>query len=218
MSNSTTSPFIPKLFTPLSVLSILTSATIIGLAVVNFGFLSIWLNMSIAILTIIFHVTSLFLVWRERQRAVAESKLLKTFTPSLTSVSSIGEKPPPSIIQKHAPQELPVASSTTSFGLLILFFVVNTVAFLVTITITVNGGVKSTLPSERAKGMTRPWNIHVQIAQSAMLCTESLLMAAIVVLCAVARRKFSMQEREKRDEVDYFGMATPAKLMYPVAV
>lgn len=111
--------------------------------------------------------------------------------------------------QKHTPQELPVASSATSFGLLILLLVVYTVAFLVTINITVNGGVKSTLPSERAKGMTRPWNIHVQIAQSAMLCAESLLMAVIVVLCAVARRKFSMQENEKRDEVDY-GMAAPA--------
>ena len=111
--------------------------------------------------------------------------------------------------QKHTPQELPVASSATSFGLLILLLVVYTVAFLVTINITVNGGVKSTLPSERAKGMTRPWNIHVQIAQSAMLCAESLLMAVIVVLCTVARRKFSMQENEKRDEVDY-GMAVPA--------
>lgn len=135
---------------------------------------------------------------------------------------------------KHTPQELPVASSATSLGLLILLLVVYTVAFLVTISITVNGGVKSTLPSERAKGMTRPWNIHVQIAQSAMLGAESLLMAVIVALCAVARRKFSMQEREKRDEVDY-GMAAPAcvfslcsrlfersptrsKLMYPVAV
>jgi len=218
MSNSTTIPFVPKLFTPLSVLSILMSATIIGLAVVNFGFLSIWLNMSIAILTIIFHVTSLFLVWRERQRALAESSL--TFTPSLTSVSSIGEKTPSSIImeyQKHTPQELPVASTGTSFGLLIFLFVVYTVAFLVTISITLNGGVKSTLPSERAKGMTRPWNIHVQIAQSAMLGAESLLMAVIVVLCVMARRKFSKQERERSDEVDY-GMAAPAKLMYPVAV
>lgn len=110
---------------------------------------------------------------------------------------------------KHTPQELPVASSATSLGLLSLLLVVYTVAFLVTISITVNGGVKSTLPSERAKGMTRPWNIHVQIAQSAMLCAESLLMAVIVVLCVMARRKFSMQEREKRDEVDY-GMAAPA--------
>ena len=59
-------------------------------------------------------------------------------------------------------------------------------------------------------------------------------MAVIVVLCTVARRKFSMQENEKRDEVDY-GMAAPAcvfslcivlfkssptrsKLMYPVVV
>lgn len=60
-------------------------------------------------------------------------------------------------------------------------------------------------------------------------------MAAIVVLCAVTRSKFSLQEREKRDEVDY-GMAPPAcvfslwlvffekphrrrrKLMFPVAV
>jgi uncharacterized membrane protein len=174
--------------------------------------------MSIAILAIIVHVTSLYLVWRERQQALAESRL--TFTPSLTSVSSIGEKAPSSIImeyQKHIPQEISVASTAASFGLLILLLVVYMVACLVTLSITINGGVKTTLPSERAKGMTRPWNIHVQIAQSAMLCAESLLMAVIVILCAMARRKFSKQEREKMDDVDY-GMAAPAKLMYPAAV
>lgn len=120
--------------------------------------------------------------------------------------------------QKNPPQELPVASCATSFGLLIFLLVVYAVAFFVTISITVNGGVKSTLPSERAKGMTRPWNIHVQIAQSAMLGAESLLMAVIVGLCAMARWKFGLQEREKRDEVDYYGTAAPAKLMYPAVV
>jgi hypothetical protein len=119
--------------------------------------------------------------------------------------------------QKHTPQELPVASTGTSFGLLIFLFVVYTVAFLVTISITLNGGVKSTLPSERAKGMTRPWNIHVQIAQSAMLGAESLLMAVIVVLCVMARRKFSKQERERSDEVDY-GMAAPACVVFLVSL
>lgn len=77
------------------------------------------------------------------------------------------------------------------------------VAFGLMLDITIKGGAKSTLPGERAKGVTYPWNIKVQIAQTALIGVEALTLAVALVTCLIGRARIGQLQDEEQENGDY---------------
>ena len=59
------------------------------------------------------------------------------------------------------------------------------------------------LEAERDPKMTYPWNIKIQIAQTAMMGLEMLVTLAIVLSSFMGRVRVVNEEKEAREEVEY---------------
>ncbi|KXN90333.1 hypothetical protein AN958_04366 [Leucoagaricus sp. SymC.cos] len=230
-----------RFFTPVTLLhcaSIIIGAVVLGLATVNFGVLSIWINATASSLTLFYHITILFLNWRQSRRAmhsVSQHKTLilpKCHDKILSDIKmptapSPTYAPPPYDVEKLSPNRRPISRLAipgmgTTKGSEIpykpfyslasfLFIILCTIITVIGFGMTVElsiHGAKFLLPAERAKGMTFPWNIKVQKAQCTFLGVLTLLSLTVLVACAVGRAEISRAEDEKREEAEY-GFASP---------
>lgn len=218
--------------------SIVIGAVVLGLATVNFGVLSIWINSTAASFALVYHITILVLSWR-RNRVISISPKgtvpsmhppkYSTFVPDakLPTYPLPAYSPPPYDAEKLSPNRLPsvhlvVPKQTNDQGrpvpsgpfyTLSSFFsiAVSTIITIVGFGMTVEvsiHGAKSLLPAERAKGMTFPWNMKIQKAQCTFLGVQMLLSLIVLALCAKGRMEISRFEEEKREEIEY-GFASP---------
>lgn len=184
-------------------ISILLSAAVLGLAVVNFGLISRWYNAITAMLAITFHGTLLFLLWTLSRTPSTTSTAVPAEPPS--PISEKTWKAPESIYADEAvaPPDYHIIHHMATILSLTFLSIAYLLAFGIMMDITIRGGAKSTLPGERAPGMTLPWNINVQIAQTVLIGTEAFVMFAVLAICVIDRAKISAMHDERRHDVEY---------------
>ncbi|KAF8159208.1 hypothetical protein B0H34DRAFT_747736 [Crassisporium funariophilum] len=193
---------LPNSIVFLAVASMLICVPMIALSVVNYGMLSIWLNSSVAVLALTFHMAFIIvaLVQRRRNLRFTNEALLDPQSNSERQGHSMkGEDD----AEKTAPT---VAYSKWAVVGFALVFIMNLVALGVMIDITTRGAIGSTLPSEREG--SAPWNIKVQIAQTSVLGAEFITLGITLIICALGRRRVMLEEEDKQAALDY-GMASP---------
>jgi len=228
-----------RFFTPItfiSCLSITISAVVAGLATVNFGILSIWVNGSVGVLTLLYHLTALILTWR-RNRATStpshDAKVKKLMLPDvkMPAIPSPAYSPPSYDSEKLVPnrrfssqtvtvlrpsqnylaqlEKIPTGAfySIVSLVVIIILTILTVIGLGMTVELT-NNGATFLLPAERAKGMTFPWNLNVQKAQCSFLGVLLFLDLVMLVVCVNGRNTITRLENERREEIEY-GFASP---------
>ncbi|KAF6743733.1 hypothetical protein DFP72DRAFT_976191 [Ephemerocybe angulata] len=193
--------FVPSILIPSFILSMVLSAAVFGLSVVNFGLLSRWYNASVSILTIALHAVLLILMWRRSRTSASSAAPIALKSPvvseKMENESQSESKRPSDLPQFHIVHHM---ATLLCFTFLTIIYLV---AFGIMMDVTIRGGKKSTLPSEREKGMTYPWNIKVQVAQTALVGLEAVTMLAILGSCVISRAKIAAIHDEHREDIEY---------------
>lgn len=226
----------------LSCVSATISAVVAGLATVNFGILSIWVNGSTGVLTLLYHLTTLILTWRKNRTTSIPShnvKIKELMLPDvkMPAVPSPAYSPPSYDSEKLVPnrrvssqtvtilrpsqgylaqlEKIPTDAfySIVSLVVIIILTILAVIGLGMTVELT-NNGAAFLLPGERAKGMTFPWNLNVQKAQCTFLSVLLILDLIVLVACVKGRSEISRLENERREEIEY-GFASPDSFDHP---
>jgi hypothetical protein len=199
-SDSESAPFDPsKVSAPpvsviiLTVFSSSVAIPMIALSVVNYGMLSIWLNSTVAALTLLYHLVFLTVVLVYRRRFSSAD------APIVEEHDETGDD---SFYDYKMPMKPPsIAFNMWSLIVLIFLFLANLIAFCIMVDITVLGAMRGTLPAERL-GSHR-WNIKIQMAQTTVLGFQALSLAILLGISAWGRRCIIVEEESKCHEVQY---------------
>jgi hypothetical protein len=157
----------------------------IALSVVNFGMLSIWLNATVGILILIYHISFFAVMWATRK---------KNPTKIVAAEDDVGDS-------LNLADEPSIAIHMGNIASVIFLVIINLIAFSVMVDITTNGAVSSTLPAERIG--SHKWNIKVEIGQTAVLGTELVMLSTILAICALGRKRYNIEQEDKIEEFEY---------------
>lgn len=199
-------------FLCLTVLAMLVSIPVGVLSIFNFGLICRAYNGAIAIITfVVGAVFILFWVRERRQNAKPAQPEVRIVFPTVgvdlqemlkesldtpnTAAALFGAA--------FEPINFPAASTMYTLFIALGISVAYIVGFAIMTDITMRGGVNSTLPAERNPKMTYPWNINIQIAQTATMGLEMLVTLAIVLSAFMGRVRVVQEEKEAREEVEY---------------
>ena len=185
---------------PLCVLVMLLSAGVFGLSIVNFGLLSRWYNAAAAILAFLFSSILIYLI-RRHPKFVPPMVIVLPMSPFPTEKTPKVDRSDQEPV--HSTPDFHVIHHMATLMCLTLLNIVYLVALGLMLDITIKGGAKSTLPGERAKGVTYPWNIKVQIAQTALVGVEALTLAVTLVICLIGRARIGQLQDEEQENSDY---------------
>jgi len=185
----------PKSVTVLMTFSALVCLPMVVLSMVNYGMLSIWLNATVAFLVLIHHISFGIAAWTRRKHLADISKAVMLVT-SVEEFSALMTPPP-------------IAYEVWNILSLGFLFILNSTAFGIMVDITTRGAMKSTLPAERIG--SHKWNIKIQIGQTSVLGTEVLLLASMLVVCFLGRRRVMEAQENIQEEIDYDMMESPLK-------
>jgi len=176
----------------LTIISFLIAIPMIALSVVNFGMLSIWLNSTVAILVILYHLAFLIVVLVYRKNfSSTDIVVVEQHTEEIFhDLDEIPFSKPPSI-----------AYNKWSLVALVFLLVTNIIAFSIMVDVTTLGGMRGTLPAERLG--SHKWNIKIQKAQTVVLGCQVLVIGAILGISAWGRRRIIMEEESKSGEIQY---------------
>jgi len=177
----------------LTIISFSVAIPMIALSIVNYGMLSIWLNSTVAVLTILYHLVFLTVVLIYRRRfSSADTPLVdhhvieESFDDSLDAIPS---KPPS------------IAFNKWSLTVLTFLLLANLIAFGIMVDVTVLGAERSTLPAERLG--SHKWDIKIQKAQTTVLGFQVLALGILLGISAWGRRCIVVEEESKSHEVQY---------------
>ncbi|KAH6915610.1 hypothetical protein BKA70DRAFT_465174 [Coprinopsis sp. MPI-PUGE-AT-0042] len=207
-------------FVCLTILAMLISIPVGVLSIFNFGLICRSYNGAIAIITFVFGtVFILFWVQERRQKGPASTDGVPDITVTLASSSSRsdtglnlqdmlkGTSDPSNAAALFGaafePINFPVANTMYTLFISLGISVAYIVGFAIMTDITIRGGVNSTLPAERDPKMTYPWNINIQIAQTATMGLQMVVTLAIVLSSFMGRVRVVEEEKELREEVEY---------------
>jgi len=168
----------------------------IALSVVNFGMLSIWLNSTVAILDIIYHLVFIIVVIVYRKSFTSANTLLFEQHDEALGYESFDD------LDKMPLSKPPsIAYNNLSLIALVFLLVANTIAFCIMVDVTTLGAMRSTLPAERVG--SHQWNIKIQMAQTAVLGSQVLALGALVGISAWGRRRIILEEESKSGEIQF---------------
>jgi hypothetical protein len=178
----------------LTIISFSVAIPMIALSVVNYGMLSIWLNSTIAVLTICYHLVFLIVVLIYRRRFSSADALIEHHeeedeSESFDDVYQMPSEPPS------------IAFNKWSIVVLTFLFLANLIAFCIMVDITALGAERSTLPAERLG--SHKWNIKVQKAQTTVLGCQALSLGILLAISAWGRRCIVVEEESKSHHVEY---------------
>lgn len=205
-------------FVYLTVLAMFTSIPVGVLSIFNFGLICRAYNGVIAIITLVFGGLFLGFLFRERRQASAMNK--EAEVPEITITFPARSQAPdlqdmlkeekdtfsaPAALfgSPFVPIDFPLANSMYALAIALGISVAYIVGFAIMTDITIRGGVNSTLPAERSDGMTYPWNINIQIAQTVTMGLEMLITLTIVISSFMGRLTVVQDEKDLREEVEY---------------
>lgn len=206
----------PMSFVYLTFLAMLISIPVGVLSIFNYGLICRAFNGAIAIITFVFGIVFLVFWLRERRQKTPESREeVPDITLTLPSGSQgldlqdmlkEGSEPPTAASLFGSPFEpinFPIANTMYTLFVALGISVTYIVGFAIMTDITIRGGVNSTLPAERDPKMTYPWNINIQIAQTATMGLQMLVTLAIVSSSFLGRVRVVQEEKDSREEVEY---------------
>jgi len=173
---------VPKSIIYLTAASILVCLPMFALSIVNFGMLSIWLNATVAVLILIHHITFMAVAWVTKKQ--------------IPSKEIVGEEDD----SLHLAPEPSIVIHAANIYSLSFLAIINAIALSIMVDITTRGGINSTLPIER---IGHKWNIKIQIGQTAVLGVELALLATILAISALGRRRFAIEQEERDEELEY---------------
>ena len=185
----------------LTIISLFITIPMIALSVVNFGMLSIWLNSTVAILIFIYHFGFLVVVfiYRKHFSTTADTIIIEQQDSVVVDDDSWVDLDQ---MHHHPPSKPPsIAFTNKSIMALIFLFVANTIAFCVMADVTTLGVQRGTLPAERLG--SHPWNINIQMAQTAVLGCQLLTIGALLGITFCGRRRIVLEEENRSQEVRY---------------
>ena len=185
----------------LTIISLFITIPMIALSVVNFGMLSIWLNSTVAILIFIYHFGFLVVVfiYRKRFSSTVDTIIIEQQDSAEVVVDNDSWV---ELDQTPSPSKPPsIAFTNKSIMALIFLFVANTIAFCVMADVTTLGVQRGTLPAERLG--SHPWNINIQMAQTAVLGCQLLTIGALLGITFCGRRRIILEEESRSQEVRY---------------
>jgi len=193
---------IPSVLLTFTLLSLLMCIPLLTFSALNFGLLCIWFNAGSAFGALTFYSTLLILICRRRIPGIIPSASLTRSESNSKGASASRLRPLVITSTLPSPKASSVAYSGISLMILTFLWTLNTLALVITLDVSI-GGAKSILPSERAKGMTRPWNINVQITQCSLLGVQTLLMGVVLALCSIGRSRIREEENGQREMMEY---------------
>jgi hypothetical protein len=165
----------------------------IALSVVNFGMLSIWLNSTVAVLILLYHLVFLIVVffYRKRFSSVSTDKSVVIF--SEDEIIAEWEKMP------AKPRS--IAFNKWSIMALVFLFIANMIAFTIMVDVTTLGAMRGTLPAERLD--SHKWNIKIEIAQTTVLGCQLLTIGTLLAISAWGWRCIILDEENRSEELRY---------------
>jgi len=207
-------------FVYLTILAMLISIPVSGLSIFNFGLICRAYNGAIAIITFVFGaVFILFWIRERRHKSAMGGNGVPAITVTLPSSSSRSEGPDLQEMLKETdsefstaaslfgaafvPIDFPLANSMYTLAIALGISVAYVVGFAIMTDITIRGAVKGTLPAERDPKMTYPWNINIQIGQTATMGLQMVVTLAIVLSSFMGRLRVVQEEKDLREEVEY---------------
>jgi hypothetical protein len=204
-------------FVCLTFLAMLVSIPVGILSIFNYGLICRAFNGAIAIITFVFGIIFLAFWVRERRQKTPQSS--RDEVPDITITLPSGSEgldlqdmlkeprsPPPSASlfgSPFQPIDFPIANNMYTLFIALGISMAYIVGFAIMTDITIRGGVNSTLPAERDPKMTYPWNIKIQIAQTATMGVQMLVTLAIVLSSFLGRVAVVQEEKDLREEVEY---------------
>lgn len=200
-------------FLCLTILAMLVSIPVGVLSIFNFGLICRAYNGAIAIITFVFGALFILFYFHERrQNAKPNEPEIRVIFPAAGTVDlqemlkEMPETPNTTAALFGAvfePINFPAANTMYTLFIALGVCVAYIVGFAIMTDITIRGGVNSTLEVERDPKMTYPWNIKIQIAQTATMGLEMLVTHAIVLSSFMGRVRVVNEEKEAREEVEY---------------
>lgn len=185
----------------LTISALVVSIPIIVLSIFNFGLSSRWFNGGASIVTLVFCLIVLGIkIWERMRAGPEESTNANAPLPSPKTPKT--PKTPTSALWK-ASGSLPVSQSLPVVCLFLLLALLHLIAFILMVSITIEGAVRSTLPAERDPSVTYPWNIKVQIGQTACIGVQTLILIACFGTGYAGRSRVTEAENELRDEIEW---------------
>lgn len=181
----------------LTITSLLIAIPMIALSVVNFGMLSIWLNSTVAVLILLYHLVFLIVVFVYRKR----------FSPASTdkSVVVLFSKPTEDEMiaewEKMPSKPRSIAFNKWSILALVFLFIANMIAFSIMVDVTTLGAMRGTLPAERLD--SHKWNIKIEIAQTTVLGCQLLTIGTLLAISAWGWRCIILDEENRSEEFHY---------------
>jgi len=207
-------------FLCLTILAMLVSIPVGVLSIFNFGLICRAYNGAIAIITIVFGAVFILFWVRERRQnskptenTVPEVRIVFPTVGAAVDLQDMLKESPTTADfpntaaalfgAKFEPINFPIANTMYTLFIALGISVAYIVGFAIMTDITIRGGVNSTLPAERDSKMTYPWNINIQIGQTATMGLQMLVTLAIVFSSFLGRVRVVEEEKESREEVEY---------------
>ena len=180
-----------------TIISLLVSIPMIALSIVNFGMLSIWLNSTLAVLVLLYHLVFLIVVFIYRRRfpsASADASGVNQGDKAaeykdFDGLDNMPSKPPS------------IAFNKWSIMALTFLFIVNMIAFGIMVNVTTLGPALSTLPTERLG--SHSWNIKIQKAQTIVLGCQLLTIGTLLGISFWGWRRIILDEENRSEECQY---------------
>jgi len=167
----------------------------IALSVVNFGMLSIWLNSTVAILVIAYHLVFLIVVFIYRKSFSSEETLIveQHGEDNLDDLDDLDEMPFSKLSS--------IAYNKWSLIALVFLLIGSIIAFSIMVDVTTLGALHGTLPAERLG--SHKWNIKIQKAQTIVLGCQVLAIGALLGISAWGRRHIVKEQESRLGNVQY---------------
>jgi hypothetical protein len=164
----------------------------IALSAVNFGMLSIWLNSTVAILVIVYHLVFLIVVFIYRKSFSSEETLI---------VEQHGEDNFDDLDEMPFSKHSSIAYNKWSVIALVFLLIASIIAFSIMVDVTTLGALHGTLPAERLG--SHKWNIKIQKAQTIVLGCQVLTIGALLGISAWGRRRIVTEQESRFGNVQY---------------
>jgi len=177
----------------LTIISLLIAIPMIALSVVNFGMLSIWLNSTVVILVLVYHLVFLTVILIHRKSFSSAN------TPIFEQTDKVAEDEGLDYLDEMPCSKPPsIAFNKWNLVALIFLLIANLIAFSVMVNVTTLGAMRGTLPAERLG--SHEWNIKIQVAQTAVLGCQLLTIGTLLGITAWGQRRIVLEEEDRSQE------------------
>ncbi|TFK21855.1 hypothetical protein FA15DRAFT_688596 [Coprinopsis marcescibilis] len=186
----------------LTVAALVLCFPIFILSIFNFGLSSRWFNGGVSIVTTVYCMVFIGLRLRERMRSARSSGNPAAIAVTLP-INQPESTPKSGTFRWESTEPIPISHCIFTICLQMVLALAHIIAFIIMVDITMKGGAKSTHPAERDPSVTYPWNMKVQIGQTACIGVEALVLASAFAVSYVGRTRLVAADEDLRSEIEW---------------